>query len=594
MVLAIAGVPAPAAGEELESWLAGLSAGVPRDREDVLAWRRRGDLVALALERAGDGGRPEAVRRGALIALGAIADSPQVAQRLEALADEAPATLAALARRAAARARGRAAVLARLAGPEEVQDAAELAPGTLGDVADLAADPLVAPEVRCAAGRALGRLGGIEEVGSLARLVLRGGDALVVREAALAALLVRGEHRQVGGLLAPLCARPGADAARLRGLACDGLEAAGELARAARQLLHARNVSPSVKATLAGALERRAVPGVAAALRRAQEDAGARATLAERCAFVTARLALGDAPAPGDAADLVAAAVAGEPALALAAAEALGRHRLSGLEAALAQPFSEVDPGERRLRAIHLIEALGVEGCVEPLAEAAIDGGVPLSVRQAAVHALGALGGGQAVAALLQVVTAPARGAAVALRREAFDALAACAHATDMSRAAARAGLADEEPTVRRAALRLLVAWGDSWSAEAVARLVKEVEPAGRAERAARLRACAALEVREPAAAAAALDLPDEELRDEPIATLALAYARALPAGAGVPALLRLLEHRSAALAQAARLELLRRYPPGRAFGALGPGGEARRTVARWREAWAAHPDRFE
>src|SRR5690606_29959829 len=151
--------------------------------------RRQPDLVSLALARAADPRRAEAVRRGALEVLAILADAPEHPARLARLASDGPPALAPLAQRAAARARGRAATLARLAQPGELTSLDELGAGTLEDLAALAADPLLEEAARGAAVRALARVGGIEEVGLLAGLVLREADALAARAEALAALL---------------------------------------------------------------------------------------------------------------------------------------------------------------------------------------------------------------------------------------------------------------------------------------------------------------------------------------------------------------------------------------------------------------------
>lgn len=582
---------------DLAGWLAEVDGGVGRARADVVRWREAEvDLLGIALARASDAARPLEERRGAARVLGVAADEADVAGALRRLA-ASDAALAPAAQAAASRIERRVRLLDGLAraarDPARAEQVARSPPDRV-EVLALVEDPLLATELRRAAVGALHGAGDLAEAGLLVAVASDATTPAEVSRACLAALVARGDIRQVGGLLGRLLAR-GDDAARaLEADAAAALAAAQALAPTARRLLRERTVPLAGKARLASLLGRRGVDSVRPAIARLLDADGL--TRREQSAVVLALLDLGADCQPHER-RLLTDALDPDPGLAAAAAAALLAHRPPGLGLHLRDVFAAPDAGGRRLRAVHLIEALELRDAssLELLGELPGDDAIPLGVRQAALHALGSLGGSRAVWLLTRALATPAGAPEeAALRREAADGLAACVPVGDVARRALEGALLDPEACVRRAALRGLAAEGDVRCREAVVVYLGSRREVALPERLARFDACARLGLFDAEVAALVLPAPSVALRDLALAVAALEFARRVEAGVAVPTLLALLEHRSPRVAAEALLELWRRYPSGRSFGDDLSAGEARRRLlARWRQAFAERPGEF-
>ncbi|MGE0711610.1 MAG: hypothetical protein AB7N76_03655 [Planctomycetota bacterium] len=581
LVLAlVALVAAPLRGQEqdLAGWLSTVHAPPSRGDEALLEWRRREPFLNQRLGRiAADEGAAPRAREGALHVLAVVAESLDLFPAPARL----PASLAEVASAARARAVTREAVLSLLSRAADAQTISEgLPPEGPAELLELLSDPLwlAPPErrlraVRCAAGLS----------GALATAAL--WDRLRdpergVRAAAAEGLAARGALAALERALPVLLAQGDVEA---------GMAALEQLARArgarpldlCRDLLRDEATSDEARAALALALARLRWGEAEGALRRLarEERRGRQARAAARAALVILDPSRADEEL---LAALVEDATAPERERAEAALEGLEAAPAVALTAPLRAQLRTADPqGARRARLAALCEVFDLEALVLDLGELAQDESQAPAARQAAVHALGRLGGDER--SLLTLAGSAAT--AAALRREAVDALARRARerASVAARVALEQALGDAESTVRRAALRGLIALGDQRGAAPLERAPEVV----RRPEEARLwvEAARSLGEVEPRRSTWVLGLwrARPALRADAALGLETArYARALPPALGVPALLDLLEHPAAAVSATARVALVQRFQ-----------GSSPASPGAWREAWAKRPKEF-
>lgn len=474
----------------------------------------------------------------------------------------------------------------------------------------VAQDPSAAEAIRRSALRLLGEVGvspaGLETLGQA-----KGGLAAAAARARARIAIRVGLHRRLDGL-AP-GARPvdvvGAFTAvelrELAEMARDPLLPARRKATVQRlQLSLARRVfrhgaiSADCKARLARWLGQQRIKAAANAIKRLARSPALKGR--DRCRVVVALLQLEPGQSAKHLPRLVRYALDADDQLSDTATLGLADLRPPGLSAHLLRVFNAPDPGgSRRVRAIQLIEVLGLGGTsvVERLSVLLKDPAQLGSVRQAAAHALGGLGSEAGLRALVAILQDPAPELA-ALRREAADGLASSARLRGQRPPVARQALEDAllrkgaEPTVRRAALRALAAYASPLSRKALRAFLSRPRSSSTRARLELLRACTALELFTAADARTLLRLGVSA--DASLALAVVGYARRLEQKLAVPALLGLLEHRAPDVSRAAEADLRRRWPASERR-PLDPGERpTRATVEVWRTRWKRQAERFQ
>lgn len=605
--LLLTGAPARAdeADAALERWLATAPPDPPRWAPEVLERRRAlPDLLSRLVRLAFEPAARRAVRERALDLLGSLGEEAALADVFRAqLHDPAlgPAATWGLVRLEvrsrvsdrlgkvlAARGEARRDALAAAAREAVGSAAAELAA--------LARDPLCPSMTRQAAIAVLGEATDEEPVGIDETLAAIAGEAEGdVLEATLEALARRRSPQALpAGLTALLRRRPPGPVERALVLRFAARLAApeGVNALSRRALASGSGLSLDARVVAARALGLLRQPVAAARLRTLLADEGLARPL--QVALVTALLRLeGFDPVRDErVAALLAGAVLGVGPEVEDAVEGLALLPPPLVEAALGGLLGRDDP-ERRARGFDVVLALRLEGLAGVTAEAALDDEAPWIVRLAAVQALAGLSE-RGVPPLSRLLAGPdAAGAgpdAVVLRRAAADALGALdptPGVIDAGRAALEAALDDEAPTVRRAALRALGAWGDPRSRPAVAAVL--ARPARTTdERLARTDAATRLGLVDAEAAALVLGARLEDA--DPALALALVdYARAAKDADAAGPLVDLLAHRAPEVREAALLDLRRRGGQGYGYD---PAAEPETQAAALRE-WRAFAERM-
>ncbi len=586
--------------EGVSNWLKWVGPEIERNDAALSEWRRAHPRLAnKLLEVAGSQSSALKARHGAIYVLGVAGDSLLVAnalQRLQgdaAIREQATAALAQVQVRIAlleqlSHVRAHGSAPSGSAGAEALATLARsLDAPKLRELFPLVGDRLLDRKTRSAGARLLGWAG--EGAVAVATLIHVARDdpfaGYTTREACLLALAARGEERRLAQVCLALRESPQDWELVRRGVAL--LDTSGAALRALCKGLFVEGQSPpDLQVLIASDLADRSASGLVPFLSKlVSEGRGFDPREHLRLALALIRL---DPKALGpNVPRLLAGALSTDDDLADEAVAALGELRPPQLKGYLEQVFERPDPsGELRVVAVQLVELLTLSDFAPRLGDFLQDPAVPWSTRQAAAHALGALGGKasvRALAAVLRKGEAPS-GEFAALRREAADALAVCEPRDPRGRQALEAALDDPEPTIRRAVLRALAAYGDPRSAGAVRALVERRPTSGR-ECEEVLKAAVALDMFDPQSVQLLLGLRTNGLAG---ALASVAYARHVEASLAVDALIDLLEHPVEQVRAAAASELLRRYPAGRAFGYhLARGAqERRRAIDGWRRAW--------
>lgn len=622
--LALLPTTVQAQGSNLENWLRWRSPDLRRDDDDLRTWRRAEGNLSLSLLRvATDASKPTQVRTGAIYVLGVVGDTQGVEQGLGRLGqDKAVASVAAAAR---GRVQARVRVLALMRGlvphahaaPDEAGAAAleraarSLDPQASRELEALTGDRLFDAQtpgrpLRCVAARLLGWTAGRGASKTLAKTARDGFAGMTTRRACVYALGAAGSDRLLAGVLIELGNRPEdwdlGDSPEEWGLLRVGLglldASSTGFRHACKRLLADGATSPRLQVALAEDLaDRRATSALDALESLAQTRRGF--DRHEHLALARALGRLDRARVDVHAPQLVDYALATDDELAGEAVAALLELRLTRTDALLSDVLGRPDPGGRtRVRALQVIELLSLQRLTSRVAELLGEPSVPWSARQAAAHALGSLGSTEGALALAGALQAnPGGGEPAALRREVADALGASPTRTDSGRTALEGALLDPEPTVRRAVLRALAAYGDPRSHDSVRKLLKQPSPSAR-ECQARLRTCTQLRMFDGPSARLLLGLWRTRERDLETALAVVTYGRDLRPALVVETLLDLLGHEHAAVGKAAVAELLRRHTPNTEGGTFGynasAGATARRAaIAKWRKAWAEDPKSF-
>lgn len=410
-------------------------------------------------------------------------------------------------------------------------------------------------EVRIGAARVLGSIGqpGDDAERLLVRVGQETGEVRLL-EAACAALASRGSERALGTLLGGLIVLGGpALEAGLSAMAHlpDGPGVGLLVAQAL-----ADKVPPRVRLRVVRRLGEVGAAQAAGRIRSLRIDRDSPGLARElECTTTVALLRL-----ERDA-DLAGAALPVLLELALDAERQLAAHAIeglallpplqvsSGLEAVLGE--SDAARRQRALQAVALLQ-LRTPSMVGKLSSLAEDGGGPPLLRQESVRVLGLLGdvgASQTLTTILARTPSGEEGRLLGpLRREAADALAAFGP-TAAGRTALEQALTDDEPAVRRAALRGLCGFPSAGSTLNRLRNLLRRQPTAPSteERLLRVRLAARLGETEPEWANRILETRRED--DDPALALELiTYTRLLPERRQfVPPLLELLAHRTSA-----------------------------------------------